>query len=91
MLRLLRTGGFEAILTSYTPQDGQHLYMYDKISCGLVQSYVVKVHKVPLPPERCGRFSVSPIKRTYDIRGGTGKCIGGRMHLTGNLHRLLST
>ncbi len=91
VLRLLRTGGFEAILTSYTENEGQHLYVYDKISKNLIQSYVIRIHRVPMASFKEGRFNIYPYKQIHDIRGGTGKYHGGRFVLTGRLERILST
>ena len=90
VLRLLKTGGFEAILTSYTGIEGQHLYVYDKISKNLIQSYVVRIRRVPMASFKEGRFDIYPYKEVRDIRGGTGKYLDGHFILTGRLERVLS-
>lgn len=91
VLRLLRTGGFEAILTCYTDEEGQHLYVYDRISKNLIVSYVTRVHKVPLPVRKAGRFEIVPVKKIRDRNGGVGKMCGNELVLTGQLYRILAT
>lgn len=90
VLKLLKTGAFEAILTCYTDDDGQHLYVYDRISKNLIVSYVIHVHRVPLPPHKVGRFTITPIKRIRDKSGGIGKMCGQKLVLTGPLQRILA-